>query len=794
MEVRAGLRGGGGQARRGGYLVPFEIPAKVVVRADTEPGVPGTHELVSAGTMRLSNVEAVGDPHNASVRYGVPPMRVDEDDSDDVSRSFDMAVRNEVHASIGGHLVQAGVIHGDVHIHSSRDLTVVPRQLPAAPRWFTGRAPELDALTAALGGSTETGTTLVISAIGGAGGIGKTWLALQWAHRHVERFPDGQLFVDLRGFAPAGEPMPSADAVRGFLDALGVDPAGIPIDLDAQVGLYRSLIAGRKMLILLDNARDTAQVAPLLPGHSDCTVLVTSRRHLAGLVSGHGAQSLDLSVLTDTEAHRLLADRIGSDRMADEPDAVAELLACCGGLPLALSIVVARATMHPDFPLSVLAEELRDHAGRLDGLDAGEIPLSLRAVFSSSYHALTAEAAILFGLLGVAPGPNTSLAAAASLTALSVPRTRGLLRELETAHLIAQPIPGRYRMHDLIRLFAAEQADHQPDDIRADALRRIADYYLHTAHAGQCLLDSHRPPIDIAPLVDGCRPHRPADQAAALAWFDIEHSCLLATQHMAAGRGWRVTVWQLAWSMDTFHFRRGHLHDRLTAWQVALAAAERDNEVSTLLRAHRNVGNASARVGKYADALEHLNIALDLAQASGDVFAQAHTHYALAVAWEQQGNDERALDHATSTLHIYQGLDHPAQEADTRNLVGWYSARLGDHQQARVHCEAALALSRHHDYRDGEAGALNSLGYVDHRIGQFDEALDRYQRAIVIYRELGHSFEEANTLERLGRTHADCDDYDKARRAWQQALLLFQTQHRMVDANRLQDQLDRLNG
>lgn len=630
---------------------------------------------------------------------------------------------------------------------------------------------------------------VVISVISGPGGIGKTWLALHWAHQEIKRFPDGQLFVDLRGFTPAGKSTPVAVAIRGFLDALGVEPARIPVEFDAQVGLYRSLVAGRRMLIVLDNAYDTAQIAPLLPGSPSCTVLVTSRRHLYGLATVHGARLLDLDMLSTDEARQILADRLGAERLAAEPGAVTELLECCAGLPLALSIVAARAIRYPNFPLRVLVEELRDHATRLDGLDAGEIPLNLRAVFSWSYNALSPEAATLFGLLGLVPGSDIGLPAAASLIGLPVAEVRGLLRELETAHLVIQSVPGRYRMHDLILLDAADQARrHQPGDLRDAALRRLVDFYLHTAYSAERLLAPHRRPIEIGIPEPGYHPHSLPDQEAAWVWFDVEYPCLLAAHNLTADRGWHAKVWQLAWTLGTFYLWRGHLRDRLTVWQAGLAAAQHQGDSAILLLAHRRLGRACADAGRHDEAFVHLNRALALACGIGDLLSQAQTYAALAWTWGQRRDDQQALAHATSALCLFQALDQPVWEAEMHTTVGWFSARLGRHQQASTHSQAALTLFRRHDC-ESEVHPLITLGYVAHHTGRHDQALHYYQQALTLIRHRGHTYTEAVTLNRLGQTYAALGEHDQARHVWRQALRLYQDQHRTIEVDRLRRHL-----
>jgi DNA-binding SARP family transcriptional activator len=295
-----------------------------------------------------------------------------------------------------------------------------PQQLPASSGSFTGRAVELAELDKLMDAAPDRAATVVISAIGGTGGIGKTWLALRWANDNTDRYPDGHLYVDLRGFDPANDPVAPAAAVRGFLDALGVEPAQIPADPDAQAGLYRSLVAGRRMLIVLDNARDSATVTPLLPAAGPSAVLVTSRHQLAGLVATHDARPLPLDTLPDADAYDLLTRRLGRQRTAAEPQPVTDIVRHCAGLPLALAIVAARAALQPHLPLAALAAQLRTATTRLDALEAGDLSVNLRAVLSCSTQALPLEAARVFALLGLVPGPDISVAAVASLAAFPV--------------------------------------------------------------------------------------------------------------------------------------------------------------------------------------------------------------------------------------------------------------------------------------------------------------------------------------------------------------------------------------
>ncbi|MGW0184660.1 BTAD domain-containing putative transcriptional regulator [Streptomyces sp. NPDC003362] len=663
---------------------------------------------------------------------------------------------------------------------------LVPRQLPAPPGMFTSRGHELERLDRALG-EQRNGGMVVISAIGGIGGVGKSWLALRWAHQNAGLFPDGQLYVNLRGFDPASAPMAPAAAARRFLDALGVNPNTIPADPEALFGLYRSLLASKSLLIVLDDARDADQVRPLLPGSPSCTVLVTSRNNLASLVTTHGAQLLRLTVFDPPEARALLARHLGADRIAAEPGPVATLIGCCAGLPLALGIVAARAAAHPDFPLAVLADELRETTGRLDALEAGDLTASLRGVFATSYQALTPEARRLFTLLGPAPGPDVGLPAAASLAGLPPARTRALLAELETAHLIEQHRPGRYRMHDLLRLYATEISDGEPAEAGA-ALDRVTDFYLHTAFAANRALDGPDTPFRprLAPPVPGCTPLEAADGSTALEWFTAEHPCLLAAQDTALARGRHDVVWQLAWTLISFHLGGHHLEEYHALWHTALTAVAHHDDQGPRILTHWRYGHARALKGEFTDALNHLEAALSLAEDSADTAAQAHINRTLGWVWEQKGDCHHALDHAVRALDLYLTLDNTAWQANQLNAVGWLYAQLGRYDEAQSHCAEALELFRKSGRSGAEASTLDSLGYVAHLTGQWESAVGHYEQALDLFRSIGDAYNEADTLAHLGDTHDAMGHSGPARTAWRQALGLYRAQNRAGGAERME--------
>ncbi|WP_053735534.1 BTAD domain-containing putative transcriptional regulator [Nocardia sp. NRRL S-836] len=630
----------------------------------------------------------------------------------------------------------------------------VPRQLPAPHPWFTGRAREL----AELGDGT-----VVITALGGTGGIGKTALALHWAHRNLGAFPDGQLYVNLRGFDPSAGPTPPEVALRGFLEALGEE--SVPDGLDARAARFRSLVAGRRMLVVLDNARDTEQVVPLLPG-PDATVLVTSRLRLPGLVAAHGARSVSLDVLDPADARAFLEARLGADRAA--PEVVADLVSWCGGLPLALSIIAARAAMEPDFPLTALADELRAEQDRLDALDAGEIGTNLRAVFSWSVAALSEAAARVFGLLGVVRTGDVSLAAVAALAGLGVPRTRVVLRELENAHLVQQHVPGRYRMHDLVRLYAADLGS-------AEGTERLVGFYAATARAAALALEPHK----TVPEHESPYALEFTDAASAMAWFDAEHECLMAVQRRAS----HDVAWLLGRSMNNYHLRRGRTHDDVDAWEVALSAAEALDDPVKRATAHMCLGVNHVELGQSARGHEHLDRSLELFGPTGDHTALGAAHRAVAWAAEFEGALETALEHSLKGLECFRAAGEDVREAESLNEVGWRYACLGRYAQARSYCDEAMLLHRKLNHPEGAAATLDSLAHIAHHDGRDADAVAHYREALALYRSLDNSYEEATVLAHLGDVLVAVGEHAEARASLARAAELYEAQGRAAEAS-----------
>ncbi|WFE53472.1 BTAD domain-containing putative transcriptional regulator [Micromonospora sp. WMMD1155] len=647
--------------------------------------------------------------------------------------------------------------------------TARPQQLPLALPGFVGRTEELAVLDAALGVRPERPGTVDIVTISGMAGVGKTTLALHWAHRAVDRFPDGQLYVNLRGYDDADAVSP-ADALVDFLDALGAPIGRIPSSVDARAALYRSLLASRRMLVVLDNSRDAEQVRPLLPGAGQCAVLVTSRDQLSSLTVAQGARPVTLEVLTAAESTRLLRSRLGDDRVAAEPEATTEMIESTGRLPLALSIVAARLTARPTFPIEAVAAQLRPSESRLELLADGDV----RRVFSWSYRALSTEAARLLRLLGLHPGPDLTADAAAVLLGRPRAAVTPLLQELTRLHLLTEHLPERFALHDLLRSYAAElaQASDRAEERQA-AARRMYDHYLHSAHPGAMLLQPTWTPIDTEPPLP-TNVHVPMpDRVAAAAWFHAEHPVLLRVLRQAAETGFERYAWQLAWALAAYLAPRGMFQEQLAAQQAALAAAQRSGDANAQAQAHRMLARALMRLGDQEAAEHHVQRALELYEQLDDLDSLALILRQYTEHCTQYGRLDEALKHSVEALRVSRLVGNRYAEARALNVKGYLHALTGDYHQAVVDCAEALAEQEAIDDRVGQAATLDSLGFAYHRLGDPARAAVCYEQSVKRFQESANTYHEGLTLIRLGEAREAMADPPAAARAWQRAIRIY---------------------
>ncbi|WP_328581023.1 AfsR/SARP family transcriptional regulator [Streptomyces sp. NBC_00370] len=648
---------------------------------------------------------------------------------------------------------------------------VRPAQLPPDHPAFTGRRAELARSQALLPPDGAQLAPVVISTIGGMAGVGKTTLAVHWAHAIAHRFPDGQLYVNLRGFHATGSIMSPADAIRTLLDAFGLPPHRIPAGLDAQVALYRSLLAGRRVLVLLDNARDTEQVRPLLPGAPGCLAIVTSRNQLHGLIAGEGAHPVALGLPDEREAREFLVRRLGAERVAAEPQAADEIVALCGRLPLALAIACARAAVNPGFTLASVAAELRESHGSLAAFTGSDPVTDARSVFSWSYRTLSPGAARLFRLLALHPGPECSVNAAASLAGRPAAETRALLAELVMAQLLTEHAPGRFASHDLLRAYAAElAARHDADDRCGEARGRLLDHYLHSAHAADTLLAPHRERLTLAQPRPGADPERFPGQREALDWLESERTVLLTAVEQDARSEGGPHAWQLAATLELFLDRHGRWQEQLAMQSASVTSAQRLGDVRGQAHAHRAVGFVSGRLDRPEAAHEHLARALELFGEIGDLSGQGRVHRYLAFLANRAGRHTDALDHYRQARELYRATGWRSGEASIHNEVGWTHILLGSYDEALTQCRLSLALHQEIGDRNGEAAAWDSLGYAYHHLGRYEEALAGYAHALDLYREIRDGYLEADTLVHIGDSHAAAGDPDLAAAAWRPAL------------------------
>jgi len=659
----------------------------------------------------------------------------------------------------------------------------VPAQLPGDVDVFTGRAAELAELDRILPatpiqadvaeGAGRGSTAVVISAVSGTAGVGKTALALRWAHRVRAEFPDGQLYVNLRGYDP-DQPLSAGDALAGFLRALGVPGQEIPPELDERAAAYRSLLDGRRILIVLDNASTVEQVRPLLPGTPSALVVVTSRDALPGLVARHGARRLDLDLLPPEDAVALLGALIG-ERVTAEPDAVTALAEQCARLPLALRVAAELAATRPSTSLAHLVEVLADEQRRLELLDAGGDPrTAVRAVFSWSYQHLLAEAARAFRLLGLHPGSDLDPYAAAALAHTSVEQAQHLLNLLTRAHLVQPASPGRYGMHDLLRSYATQLAtDEDSDEERGAALTRLFDHYLATASVAMDTLypsEAHHRPRVFPPAT--LTPPMP-DPAAARAWLDAERVTLTAVCARTAAGGWPGHTTVLAITLFRYFEVGGHYPDAVITHTHALHAAHDTGDRAAEAHTLANLGVVYWRQGRYGQAVKHHQQALILCRKIRHQAGEARALGNLGLVYWQQGYYPQAAEHHQQALALFRKIGHQAGEANALGSLGLVYWRQGYYPQAAEHHQQALALFRKMGDWEREANALISLGLVYWRRGYYPQAAEHDQQALALFRKMGDREGEAHALDNLGAVHRRQGRYDHAADHYQQALALF---------------------
>jgi tetratricopeptide (TPR) repeat protein len=610
----------------------------------------------------------------------------------------------------------------------------LPRQLPAAVSCFTGRAAELAVLTGLL--QTQPGEqapALVISAIGGTAGAGKTALAIEWAHRVAGRFPDGQLYVNLRGYDP-DQPVAAGDALAGFLRALGVPGHDIPDPVEDRAGLYRSKLAGRRVLVLLDNARDGDQVRPLLPGDPSCAAVVTSRDTLAGLVAVEGARRLDLDVLPSADAIALLRSLIGP-RIEDDPQSAAALAGLCARLPLALRIAAELAAARPSAPLADLVTELQ--ANRLDTLNAGEDRADVRAVISWSVRELPEGVAEAFVQLSLHPGLDLDVHATSALTGAPTVQARRVLGQLHRASLLQSTGPGRYGMHDLLRAYAREQAAARDTDRWCHrALTSLFDYYLAAAGAATDILfpaETHRrprfpPAITVVPELPG--------EAEARAWLDRERANLVAVVVHSAEHSWPGHASRLAGVLYRYLLHGSHLPEAKTIYGRALQAARRSSDLTAEASALNALGSIAMMKGRFPDAAGHYEAALERYRQSGDRSGQARALYNLGQTEYQLHDLRSAASHFHQAIAAYQDVEDSLGTARALTYLAGAESELGWHDQASEHLELAQPVFRNANDPTGEADVLQRMARLECCRGQLTAAVALYDQALAIFRRI----------------------------------------------------------
>ncbi|GAA1530733.1 AfsR/SARP family transcriptional regulator [Kribbella lupini] len=645
---------------------------------------------------------------------------------------------------------------------------VRPVQLPAGLRGFVGRQGELQRAEGLLS-CEDTGEMQSVVVVTGMAGVGKTTFALHWAHRIADRFPDGQIYLNLRGFDPARPTLTVQEALMALFDSLGVRASHLPDDVDRQAAYLRSLVAGKRLLILLDNVRDAEQVRPLLPGGSTCLVIVTSRNQLRSLSVHDGADLIELDVLSSQDALHLLDRRLGPAHPQDSTE-LAEIAERCGRLPLAIAVVAARVATAPHFSLSAALAELRDQQGVLDAFMDVDAVVDVRSVFSWSVQALSEPAAELFQLMALHRAMSCDESAAASLIGRPLPLVRRLLGELLTANLIFAGEPGRYMYHDLVRLYAAELAAGLPADQRRSAIHRLLDHYAISAQNADFTINPHRPQVDPIEPQPGVVVLESTSYEQAFGWFATEHEPLLSAMSLAVDEGFDEHVWRLARVLDTFLYRTGRWRQSLASDETGLAAADRLGDRVLQARFHNSLGRGHVRLKQYDEAHAHLVRAISMYEEEGETDRAANGYATLATLASDRGDAHEAIRLYRQALEL---TGDPVIRAMAINNLGNAYSNLGDHGQALTLCLESLRLWGEVGDRHGEANTWDSVGHAHHMLGHHTKAARAYRHAIATFAELGDQVNQATTLINLGDSLISADDPAGARDAWTQALELL---------------------
>ncbi|GAA0513892.1 XRE family transcriptional regulator [Saccharopolyspora thermophila] len=664
-------------------------------------------------------------------------------------------------------MVQAGTIVGDVHVQSAGGVPV-PRQLPPVPFGFVGRDEQLAALDATVApgrGLPSMGPSVAL--VCGTAGVGKTALVLHWAHRVSGEFPDGQLYVDLRGFGPSRR-LDAGEVLAGFLRSLGVPTPEVPEDAAERAALYRSLLAGRRVLVVLDNAGAEDQVRPLLPGSSSCSVVITSRRVLSGLVAAEGAMLVRVGLLHPDDALALLRRCVGP-RVDEDLVAAAEVCRDCAGLPLALRVAGQVICCRPSMSLAELAADLADRRARLDVLDSEDDPsTSARAVFSWSYEQLNGQAARAFRLLGTYPGHSFDSYTVAALLDVAPREARRVLDTLARAHLVVETARGRFDMHDLLRAYAGEVAEQQESDIeRGAVVRRLFDYYLHTADQADRVLTPHRYRVA---LDCAARPSPDlADYDSALAWLDAERaniSAVFQAQDPVLDR----RVWQLAYTMRGYYFLTKQWKDWTQTHELALAATQRTGDRYAEAQTRNNLGLALLEQGHWDLAAEHYDRARELFEAVGDIHGVSNALANRATVLHYRGDLEAALRENERALACYEQSGSDRNVAITLRSMALIEIDLGRFDDAVARLERATASFSDLGLQMDRAMALNCLGEAHHRAGNDAAARRAHEQALMVSNDCGSRFEYARAQHGLGRVAKDQGHDAEAFGHWEEAL------------------------